>query len=98
MRQQRSTAVPFFGEVVSSALESDGAVSSPFDAFENVVNCRSFSDAFEFECEVLLQRFSLAFGALLELGVHGVGEISHQNVWHAYILLSVAAVGNSTRR
>src|SRR3954467_2702863 len=96
MRRQRSTSFPVFGEVASSALEPDGAVSSPFDAFENIVNRRSFSDAFQFEREVLLQRFTLALGALLKLGVHGVRHISHKNVRHAYIVLSVVAFGNST--
>ena len=58
------------------------------DLVEGLADRALLSKVTQLDSEVLLQRLVAALGLALKSGVHVLGNIADQNVWHAYIMLT----------
>jgi len=86
--------LPLFGKVIGGLLQADPATAMTFDAIQHLIDTRPLRQPAQLPSEVLLQRLSTLLSPALQGGVHILGNIPHEHVWHAYIMLSTVVVCN----
>jgi hypothetical protein len=79
---------PLLVEVGDGAVEAYPATVATGDPCEHVVHGGPRCQPRELSGEILLEGLPGRLGAALETCVHFIWEIAHQNIRHAFILLS----------
>jgi hypothetical protein len=82
---------PFLSKIISCPLQANPATSVQFDAFQNLIETRPLGQPAQLACEVLLQRLAALLSPALQRSMHILGNIPHQHIWHAYIMLSLGS-------
>ena len=90
---------PLGNQIISGLLQAHPATAVALDAIQYLINSRPLRQPAQLTRQVLLQRLAAPLSPALQSGVHVVGDITYQQVRHAYIMLSPrAAVQGSKRR
>jgi hypothetical protein len=81
---------PLFGKVVGSLLQANLASSAAPDAIQHLIDTWALRQPAQLTGKELLQRLTPPLSPALKSGVHILGNVTDQQVWHAYIMLSFA--------
>jgi len=79
---------PLFGKIVGGLPQAHPASSTALDAIQHLINARAFRQPAQLTREELLERLAAPLSPPLKSGVHILGNITDQQVRHAYIMLS----------
>jgi hypothetical protein len=81
---------PLLGKIVSGLLQANLATSAALDAIQHLIHTRALRQPAQLTGKELLQRLTPPLSPALKSGVHILGNVTDQQVWHAYIMLSFA--------
>jgi hypothetical protein len=79
---------PLFSKIVSGLLQANLATSAALDAIQHLIHTWALRQPTQLTGQELLQRLTPPLGSALKSGVHVLGNVTDQHVWHAYIMLS----------
>jgi hypothetical protein len=79
---------PLFGKIVGGLLQANLASSAAFDAIQHLIDTWALRQPTQFTGKELLQRLTPPLGPALKSGVHILGNVTDQQIRHAYIMLS----------
>jgi spore maturation protein SpmA len=82
--------LPLFSKIIGCLLQADTATSVAFDTIQHLINTRPLRQPSQLASKVLLQRLTALLSPALQCSVHILGNVPHQHVRHAYIMLSSA--------
>src|SRR5260370_26453385 len=85
--------VPLLSKIIGGLLQANPATGAAFDAIQHLIDARPLRQPAQLTREKLLQRLAAPLSPALQSGVHVVGNIPHQQVRHAYIMLSGVRAG-----
>ena len=89
MRRRRSTRRALGAQILDRPRETDRAAAPALDAIEHLAKRRSYGEPLQLSSQVLLQGLAVALSTTLQRRVDIVGNIAHENVWHAYKMLAL---------
>jgi len=81
---------PLFGKIVSGLLQANLASSAALDAIQHLIDTWALRQPAQLTGKELLQRLTAPLSPALKSGVHILGNVTDQQVRHAYIMLSFA--------
>jgi hypothetical protein len=82
---------PLGNQIISSLPQAHPATAVALDAIQYLINSRPLRQPAQLTRQVLLQRLAAPLSPALQSGVYVVGDITYQQVRHAYIMLSPRA-------
>ena len=80
---------PLFGKIVGGLLQANVASSAALDAVQYLIDTRALRQPAQLTGKELLQRLTPPLSPALKSRVHILGNITDQQVRHAYIMLSL---------
>jgi hypothetical protein len=81
---------PLFGKIVSGLRQANPATCAALDAIQHLIHTWALRQPTQLTGKELLQRLTPPLSPALKSGVHILGNVTDQQVWHAYIMLSLA--------
>ena len=88
---------PLFGKIVGGLLQANLASSAALDAIQHLIDAWALRQPTQLTGKELLQRLTPPLSPALKGGVHILGNVTDQQVRHAYIMLSLAFPGKTAR-
>jgi hypothetical protein len=79
---------PLFGKIVSGLLQANLATCAALDAIQHLIHTWALRQPPQLTGKELLQRLTPPLSPPLKSGVHSLGNVTDQQVRHAYIMLS----------
>jgi hypothetical protein len=88
---------PLGNQIISGLPQAHPATAVALDAIQYLINSRPLRQPAQLTRQVLLQRLAAPLGPALQSSVHVVGDITYQQVRHAYIMLSPWAAAQGSK-
>ena len=88
---------PLGNQIISGLPQAHPATAVALDAIQYLINSRPLRQPAQLTRQVLLQRLAAPLSPALQSGVYVVGDITYQQVRHAYIMLSPWAAAQGSK-